>query len=113
MEKPSRVEEMEIMYRGEWYKIQVPIYIDPETGEEYTTTESDQDWWKSLRTQYLNRHPEALSEFTDYELKEEISGLWEATNLDTETVKDKVIVTSSYGSTPEEAIRNLYINLSI
>lgn len=113
MERQSKVEEREVKYRGEWYKIMTPVFIDPETCEEYTTTESDKEWWRELRSQYLERHPEVLEGFDDYELKECGPGIWEAIHMDVEIAKDRILVTNGYGRTPEEAIKELYLNLSV
>ena len=98
------IETREVEYQGEKYQIETTIYTD-ESGERYTTTESDMKWWKDLRTQYISRHPEALQEFIknfpEDDLKETEDGGWTAWK-DGET---------GTGKTTMEALKNLYICL--
>lgn len=96
-------EKREFDYRGEKYEVEVELYYYPEDPETlYTTTESDQEMWVNLRTQYITRHPEVLEEFIknfpENQL-EENDGIWIASS-DTLTRN---------GETKEEALRNLYL----
>lgn len=90
-----------LMYFGEEYQVDVTIYTDPITGERYTTTESDQEWWKDLRTQYITRHPEVLEKFSSKPTLTKDGDMWRA----------KYCGTEGFGNTKEEAIKNLYICL--
>lgn len=103
MEKKLEIEKRTLTYFGEEYEIEVIFYTDPVDGYKYTTTESDQKWWEDLRTQYIERHPEALERFsTKPELTETEEGWMARYNF-----------VSRSGRTKEEAIKNLFICLSI
>lgn len=101
----------EVTYRGEKYLVDTLIEIDEE-GNEYTTTESDMEWWKDLRTQYITKHPEVLQEFIDNfpptQLIEKDSGDWIASE---KSPGGKYTLTGE-GKSREEALKNLYICLA-
>lgn len=95
-----------INYRGEDYQIETKLYSHLDSEEAYTTTESDQEWWIDLRTQYSQRHPENLQKFIEsFPEKniEKIPGdMWKA-RLEGD------YEFSTIGKTREEAIKNLYL----
>ena len=110
MERQYKVETREVDYKGEKYQIETTLYYFPDDPENtYTTTESDMKWWEDLRTQYITRHPEALESFSETfpedKVYEDSPGIWIAT-----WESPSVTVT---GKTKEEAIRNLYVWLSV
>lgn len=107
-ERQFKKELREFTYRGEKYKVEVELYYYPDDPYAYTTTESDQEVWINLRTQYITRHPEVLEEFirnfpeNQLEMKD---GVW---NASFKSPGGTYTVTRS-GSTKEESIKNLYL----
>lgn len=49
-------ELQEIEFRKELYKVMVPYYVCEDTGERFTTTESDGVWMAQLRSQYCGKY---------------------------------------------------------
>ena len=56
--KPMRVvyEPETMTYRGEKYNCIYTSYRDDESGESFTTTESDGAWWNQVTNQYREKH---------------------------------------------------------
>lgn len=109
-ERQYRVEDREVTYRGEKYIIKTTLYSYPDDPDhEYTTTDSDMDWWMDLRDQYFTLHPEALKElidrFPEDNLVEREDGRWVA------FMNRKYTISGQPEDTKEKAIRNLYLCL--
>ncbi len=49
-------EEREMEFRGEKFRVQFPFYRCMDTGNQFTTTESDGVWYDQMTIQYNLKH---------------------------------------------------------
>lgn len=48
-------------YKEEQFDVPVRYFVCEDTGEQFTNTEQDEEWYDNLHTQYANRHVEAFA----------------------------------------------------
>ena len=53
---PLLWEEREVEYRKEKYRVMVPFYRCEDSGEQFTTTESDGVWYRQMANQYCHKY---------------------------------------------------------